>query len=248
MIKYCKLTLAGVELAPYGWQNTVPNNIYRILYIHSGIGGYFLDNKKIPFRHGFLYLIPSYADIGTYSSYENDEARLNHSYVNFELIPPIISKSVLEIDANENAHVRSAVDALISFCARCHRRKLALNEEEMRYFEHTVVFLIETMAKNSCAYIVRDEALNNVLQIMHNEFATKISIAEIAKRCYLTPEGLYQKFIKYLGESPTTYLKKLRIRTALQLRDSGMKLDDIAVACGYSDSSSLLHAIAKQKE
>ena len=48
MIKYCKLTLAGVELAPYGWQNTVPNNIYRILYIHSGIGGYFLDNKKIP--------------------------------------------------------------------------------------------------------------------------------------------------------------------------------------------------------
>ena len=246
MTKYFELSVAGIELAPHNWQNTVGNGIYRMLYIHSGIGGYMSGEEQIPFKTGFLYLIPSYANIATYSSYESDEERLNHSYVNFELIPPIISKNVLEINPNENPTIRSAVYALLSLCSRCHRRKFNLNEEELRYFKSTVIFLLETITKNSDAYIVKDEALINALQIMHNELSAKVTISEIAKRCYLTPEGLTQKFVKYLSETPYSYLKKLKIRTALQLRDSGMKLDEVAAACGYSDASSLLHAIAKE--
>lgn len=247
MTKYFKLSVAGTELAPHNWQNTVGSGIYRMLYIHSGIGGYMSGEEQIPFKTGFLYFIPSYVNVPTYSSYDSDEARLNHSYVNFELIPPIISKNVLEINPNENPTIRSAVDALLSLCSRCHRRKFNLNEEELRYFKSTVIFLIETMTKNSDAYTVKDEALINALQIMHNELSAKVTISEIAKRCYLTPEGLTQKFVKYLSETPYSYLKKLKIRTALQLRDSGMKLDEVAAACGYADPSSLLHAIAKEK-
>ncbi|MBQ3017128.1 MAG: helix-turn-helix transcriptional regulator [Clostridia bacterium] len=247
MIKYCRLSVAGIELAPYNWQNNVDNYIYRILYVHSGGGGYLLGEEKIPFKTGFLYLIPSYANIATYSSYESDQMRLNHTYVNFELIPPIISNNVIEINPNENSNLRCAVDVLNSLCARCHRRKFGLNEEELKYLENTVIFLIETMVKSSNAYIVNDETIISALQIMHNELPKKISVAEIAKRCFLTPEGFSQKFIKFLGEPPYSYLKKLKVRTALQLRDSGMKLDEIAAACGYSDASSLLHAIKSVK-
>lgn len=247
MIDYLKLSVAGIELAPYNWQNTVHNFIYRMMYIHSGVGGYWLGEKQIQFKTGFLYLIPSYASIATYSSYESDELRLNHSYVNFELIPPIISSNVLELDPNESQTIRCAVDMLNSLCARCSHRKFNLNEEEMNFLKSTVIFLLETVTKKSDAYIVKDEALINALQIMHNELSAKVTISEIAKRCYLTPEGLTQKFVKYLSETPYSYLKKLKIRTALQLRDSGMKLDEVATACGYADASSLLHAIAKQK-
>lgn len=247
MIKYCSLSVAGIELAPYNWQNTVSNYIYRMLYVHSGNGGYFLGEEKIPFKSGFLYLIPSYANIATYSSYETDRMRLNHTYVNFELIPPIISNDVIEINANENSNLRCAVDVLNSLCALCHRRKFGLNEEELKYLENTVIFLVETMVKKSDAYIVKDEAVIKALQIMHSDLRNKVTIADIAKSCYLSPEGLTQKFIKYLGEPPYSYLKKLKIRTALQLRDSGMKLDAIAAECGYSDASALLHAIRNTK-
>lgn len=247
MIKYCKLSVAGIEPAPYNWQNTVNSTIYRILYTHSGIGGYYLGEQKISFKTGHLYLIPPYANIATYSSYESDEARLNHSYVNFELIPPLISKKVLELDPSEAPILHNTIETMNILCSRCHRAKLNLSEEELRYLEDTVIFLTETMAKKSDAYIVKDETVINALQLMHNEFSNKITVAEIAKRCYLTPEGLTQKFIKFLGEPPYSYMKKLKIRTALQLRDSGMKFDEIAVACGYADASSLLHAIAKQK-
>lgn len=248
MTKYFELSVAGIELAPHNWQNTVGNGIYRMLYIHSGIGGYMSGEEQIPFKTGFLYFIPSYVNVPTYSSYESDESRLNHSYVNFELIPPIISNNVIEIDPNENSTIRSAVDILNSLCARCHRRTFNLSEEELRYFKSTIIFLLETTTKNSDAYIVKDEALINALQIMHNELSAKVTISEIAKRCYLTPEGLTQKFIRYLGETPYSYLKKLKIRTALQMRDSGIKLDNVALACGYSDASALLHAIRKQQQ
>ena len=247
MIKYCEIRVAGSELAPYNWQNTVNNHTYRILYKHSGLGGYWLGETQIPFKTGFLYLIPACANIATYSSYESDERRLNHSYVNFELIPPIISNDVLEIDPNENPSVRCAVEVLKSLCAKCYRLNLNLNEDELKYLEDTVVFLIETMIKKSNALMVKDEAIITALQIMHSELKNRVTIADIAKRCYLSPEGLTLKFIKYLGEPPYSYLKKLKIRTALQLRDSGMKLDAIAAECGYSDASALLHAIRNTK-
>ena len=247
MIKYCKIRVAGSELAPYNWQNTVNNSTYRLLYKHSGLGGYWLGETQIPFKTGFLYLLPACANIATYSSYESDELRLNHSYVNFELIPPIISNDVLEIDPNKNSSVRCAVEVLKSLCAKCYRLNLNLNEDELKYLEDTVVFLIETMIKKSNALMVKDEAIITALQIMHSELKNRVTIADIAKRCYLSPEGLTLKFIKYLGEPPYSYLKKLKIRTALQLRDSGMKLDAIAAECGYSDASALLHAIRNTK-
>ena len=103
------------------------------------------------------------------------------------------------------------------------------------------------MVKKSNALMVKDEAIITALQIMHNELRNKVTIADIAKRCYLSPVALTQKFIKYLGEPPYSYFKKLKIRTALQLCDCGMKLDAVAAECGYSDASALLHAIKKLK-
>ena len=50
MIKYCKLIVAGIEPAPYIWQNTVNSQTYRILYANSGIGGYYSADEKIPFK------------------------------------------------------------------------------------------------------------------------------------------------------------------------------------------------------
>ena len=140
MFKYCKFHVAGKEPVPYQWQNIVKNTVYRLLYVHSGVGGYYLGDKMIPFKVGYLYLIPSYANISTYSSYESEHARLNHSYVNFELIPPIVSNDVLELDPNENTTLRATIDVLLSMCERCHRKSFYLDDEEIKYFESTVIF------------------------------------------------------------------------------------------------------------
>ena len=44
------------------------------------------------------------------------------------------------------------------------------------------------------------------------------------------------------------YLKKLKIRTEINMRNEGYSLNEIAEKCGYSDSSALLHAIANESK
>ena len=71
-------------------------------------------------------------------------------------------------------------------------------------------------------------------------------LADIAKSCYLTTEGFIRKFKRHVVETPYSYLKKLKLRTAQNMRQAGVNLKEIAEKCGYSDSFSLLHSI-KQK-
>lgn len=78
---------------------------------------------------------------------------------------------------------------------------------------------------------------------MHKNLGTKQTIDDIAKECYLSTDGFIRKFKKEVGETPYSYLKKLKIRTAQNMRLTGMRLSDIAEKCGYSDPSALLHAI-----
>ena len=104
------------------------------------------------------------------------------------------------------------------------------------------MFLIDKIRKTTNCKIIEDRTINEALIIMHKNFDKKISIAEIAKECYLSTDGFIRKFKYYVGETPYSYLKKLRLRTAQNMLSLGMSLKEIAEKCGYSDSSALLHA------
>ena len=71
-----------------------------------------------------------------------------------------------------------------------------------------------------------------------------ISIKEIAEESFMSCCGFIRKFKNALGVTPYAYLKQLRIRTANALRNEGMTLEQAAEKCGYSDASTLLHAIS----
>jgi transcriptional regulator GlxA family with amidase domain len=90
---------------------------------------------------------------------------------------------------------------------------------------------------------VKDKVILKALTLMHENLGKKQLISEIASECYLSTNGFIRRFKKEIGETPYSYLKKLKVRTAQNMRMSGATLDEIAEKCGYSDSSALLHAI-----
>ena len=83
---------------------------------------------------------------------------------------------------------------------------------------------------------------------MHKHLDKKQHINEIAKSCFLSTNNFIRRFKKELGETPYSYFKKLKIRTATHMRLQGISLNEIAEKCGYSDSSALLHAIGKKQK
>lgn len=246
MSDFCKAYCAGSVKAPYDWITSVPMGINRLVYINGGEGGYIKDNVQIPFKKDCLYLFPGNAYfVKTYSSYETDEARLDHGFVNFELIPPILSNEVMCFDPSEDDEIRPAVEIFKILCMKCTEKKEIenLSSTDRKFLKSTVIFLVDRIIEKYNCEVIKDKTIIKAMKLMQENLENKYSIEDIAKSLYLSTDGFIRKFKREVGETPYSYLKKLKIRTAQNMRLSGMKLSEIAEKCGYSDSCSLLHAI-----
>ncbi len=247
----CKVYCAGSVKAPYNWITSVPLGINRIVYINGGCGGYVQDDIKIPFKQGCLYLFPGNAgSVATYSSYESDEKRLDHSYVNFELVPPIVSKEVFCLDCFEDIEIKAAVEAFKALCLQSTLKNEFenLSEASQKFLKSTVLFLVDIIAEKYNCQTVKDEVIIHALKLMHEKIGRHQAISDIAEACYLSTDGFIRRFKKQMGETPYAYLKKLKLRTAQNMRLAGASLKEIAEKCGYSDSCALLHALGKTQK
>ena len=249
MSDYCKIYWAGSEKAPYNWKTSTSVGTNRIIYITGGEGGYIIDGVKIPFKKDCLYLIPGNVHfVPTYTSYDTDEVRLDHMYANFEIIPPIITKDVLCLESFDDEETKIALEAFKTFTTQCALKSgfINLSKSSQDFFKSIVIYLVEKIRDKFNCGVVKDKVILNALKLMHENLGRKQLISEIAEKCYLSTNGFIRKFNKEVGETPYAYLKKLKIRTAQNMRMSGATLEEIAEKCGYSDSSALLHAINKK--
>ena len=250
MTQYCFIQCIGKRKVPdeKNWHNNVTGGVNRLLYINGGEGGYYLGAEKHSFKKGHLYLLPAYDDIPTWSSYESYEKRLDHTYVNFELVPPVVTKEVVELDPDSDPRIRAAISLLEAIAVPTKCKLYNLNDEELQYLKATVIYIIAKMIESGRLKTLGDEALVMALEKMHKGISGDISVREIAAECFISYEGFIRKFRKTMGMTPYAYLKQLRIRTAAALRADGATLEEAAERCGYSDSSSLLHAISNEKK
>ena len=149
------------------------------------------------------------------------------------------------IDPLEDNDVKFAVEVFKSLCLKSTEEKIFenLSVAERKYLIGTVLFLVDKMVEKYDCRVISDKVIIKALRIMHEGVGTKQTIEQIAKECYLSTDGFIRKFKREVGETPYSYLKKLKVRTAQNMRLSGMKLNEIAEKCGYSDPCSLLHAI-----
>lgn len=248
MDAFCKVYCSGSVLAPYDWITSVPLGINRLVYINGGDGGFIKDNQKIPLKKDCLCLFPGNAHfVKTYSSYEKDENRLDHAYVNFEMVPPIVSKEVFCLEDLNDPEIRVAVETFKTFCVKSTQNGDfdGLDKTSQEYLKSTVMFLVDKIIQKFNCETIKDEVIIKSLKLMHENLGKKQSIEEIAKSNFLSTDGFIRRFKRQVGETPYSYLKKLKIRVAQNMRLNGATLQEIAEKCGYSDSSSLLHAIGR---
>jgi AraC family transcriptional regulator len=74
--------------------------------------------------------------------------------------------------------------------------------------------------------------------MMHARLATRLTIADVARECRLTPSYFAKAFRRTTGMSPLQYLTDLRVQKAKSLlQSSTLPLADIAIICGFGDQS-----------
>ncbi len=249
MNQYCFIQCVGRGKVPDEdkWKNNVSGGINRLVCALGGEGGYYIRGKKCTFERGILYFLPCYDDIPTWSSFESMENRLDHLFVNFELIPPIITKEVVAINPDYDLGLKNAFNCLMHIAEKSRNRIVNLGESDLNYLKATVIYVMEKIVENSGVRLLEDKIVISALEKMHRRFSEKITVQGIASELYISCNGLIRRFEKTLGITPYNYLKQLRIRTANAMRQEGATLEEASAKCGYSDSVALLHAISAEK-
>jgi AraC-like DNA-binding protein len=73
-----------------------------------------------------------------------------------------------------------------------------------------------------------------------------ISLPLLAKAVGLSPSHLCREFARLHGETPIAYLTRLRLETAMILRQDGqLPLASIAGRVGYASAAALRHALKR---
>lgn len=245
-----RIVCYGSEYAPAdSWYCKKHTGINRLYYIHSGTGGYTHRGKEYRFLPDTLYYIPYTADFTPFCE-ANDP--IMHTYIDFELVPPIITEKVIALDAKRSNRLWSAVRVFIEggelMCE--NNRDLSPLYAEPLFWElckASIIYLVNQIALSNNIQKITDEVVIGAIETMHTRMNEKLSVEDIARECYMIPDSFIRRFSRVVGVTPHAYLKSLRLRTAIYLKDSGMSLSQIAYETGYSDASSLSHALKNNK-
>ena len=230
------------------WHFSHNVGINRLYYIHGGTGGYRHNSKEFPFLKDHLYFIPYSADFEPFCD-PNDP--LLHTFADFELIPPVLTEKILIEPIGEDETLRAALSVFIAGGKRlCGQRFLTSeffsNTAFRALCSESILYLVDDILQKNEIKRIDDDIIAFTLEQMHARLSESLTIKELARTCFMSEEALIRRFKKKIGRTPYAYLKELRRRTALSLREAGMTQAQIADEVGYSDASSLLHAITKR--
>jgi YesN/AraC family two-component response regulator len=91
------------------------------------------------------------------------------------------------------------------------------------------------------------EIVQRVKEFIHENYAKKLTLEEIADHAYFSPSYLSKIFKEITGITIMDYVTQVRLREAKKLlRDTRMSLNKIANSVGYYDASYLSNVFKKE--
>lgn len=87
-----------------------------------------------------------------------------------------------------------------------------------------------------------------VLRYIHGNCERKIAVRELAELTGMNEQYFCRYFKKIMGKTPTEYMNEVRIEKAAgYLQQSGRKIIDIAMECGYDNMGYFIRRFREQK-
>lgn len=94
---------------------------------------------------------------------------------------------------------------------------------------------------------VAHPAVVTALKYIKEHFSEPITLEDIGEYAGMSKRGMEKAFLKHLGNSPATELRRIRLNNAKRLlTETDEKISAIAYDCGYSNSSNLSFAFNRE--
>ncbi len=232
------------------------HDYYEIEFITGGEGSHLANGEKYPLRRGCAYLLTP-KDFHTVT--ESPQNRLQLYNINFseQILPPTLSQQLNRIpdffritfDEPETQRLCGLLgDLLVEYEAQESHR----NEMMMALFEQ---LLIRMIRQNRREAHERQEnggekpslPVNEVINYLKLHFREPVSLADCARRVYLTPNYLGELFHRSTNLSFHEYLKHLRFDYAVNLLNlSPISVEQISRLSGFHSVSYFISLFRQQ--
>lgn len=92
---------------------------------------------------------------------------------------------------------------------------------------------------------LKDKHIGQVLELIHNDPTKKWTLDLLSKSVGLSSSALSERFNRFVGEPPMSYLAKWRMELASRLLEQGAKVEAVAHEVGYSSESAFQRTFKK---
>lgn len=229
-------------------QKMLPVN--RLYYIHGGTGWYQTGTEIHKFEKGRLYFLPRNA---VYTLSASDDDPLNHTFIDLQSTPVLTSKRIVSVQPDENGILEAACSTFL--CCAAHIRANRLPSDSFfdskplyNMLTASVVYILGYLIDKNDLGLSKDTLIVAVANDIYKNFSGNITVTGLAKKYNISVNKLIEKFRQHIGTTPRALIKQLKLDAARALLKEGKTLGVAAAAVGYSDSTSLKHALTAGKQ
>lgn len=245
------------------------HSFYEINIVLSGKGRHYIEDKSCDVSPGAVFVIPPDIRHGYYAveelnifhvllssvffeRYANELGNLPGFTILFDIEPYIRSNfnKSLFLFPDDLSLINKIIDDLIECESVDYSGKEIMKNSMALYLICVLAKLV--LEKNSSEKVIKSD-MNAMLIIksmeyINTHYGKKLSIEMLAKKLNMSRSTYIRHFEMLCNCSPAEYILKCRIKKAKQLlKYSDFKIVDIAMQCGFYDSSHFVKAFTKHE-
>ncbi len=233
----------------------------ELVYIKDGTGKHIINDVSYDVKKGDLLFI----NYGKTHSFESENGM---DYYNILLTPEFISE---QLTNSENAIDLLTLSCFESFSNFNDEPKIRFSSSEIIFVEQLLnemerefakkdagytevlkscitVLLIHIFRKMDRGMLADDKKIPaEILDYIDNNYNEKITIKDLAKRCFYNPSYFSRIFSEIYGMTITEYISERRFEKACQLlSESDMTVEEVARSAGYRDTAAIFRHFKKK--
>jgi len=223
---------------------------YEVLYLFSGIRGFFIKDRSYTVRQGDLVIIDANEihksfDIGV-PDYERAVAYYDaHYFEDFaredaeRLLAPFKGHPILHLSIQESVIIE---DVLKEFAEEITRKPPAYELRLKQLSAELLLLMFRFIEKRKPAPVEQDSPIKRkmieIVRYINGHYPQPLHLTAVSKQFYISPSYLSKMFKEATGFFFTEYVNIVRVKEAQRLlRETDMKIIDISAAVGFGNVS-----------
>lgn len=214
------------------------HNNYEIYYLKDGVCRYFIDDKIFLLSSGDIALIPS--GVIHKTNYDSEY----HSRMLINCNDTFISDSVKKVfyDFPHFAKCDAIEKKIEQIFYEIEKEYLSPDKHFNDIIKSKITELLVLISRQNLApknSDITNTVIDSAINYIRKNYSENISLQNVAKECFVSPEHLSRTFKKKTGFGFNEYLTIFRLKKAnsLFIDNPKAKISDVAFKCGFNDSN-----------